>query len=195
MVVGYRDVVDAWDRADPRRIHPSRDESEQAYWDSGREQAAKITAGLRAAGVHVGGSVLDYGCGDGRVAVPMAAQGWRVIAADTSPRMVDRLRRNAGDTVTVAPVDSLPVVDAAYCLAVLIHHDRASAARIVATIAGAVRDGGLLVLDWPTSVTPQERDSWIGVTTWAPAERAAVAGRLGLVPADVGLPWSTWRRL
>ena len=191
-MLSYGDVVDAWDRADPRHIHPSRDESEQSYWDSGRCQAQQLDRAFR--GVGVDGTVLDYGCGDGRVAIPMADLGWHVVAADTSPRMLARLRSHAGDTVEVADAAALPQVDAAYCLAVLIHHSYVDARRIVQRVADAVRPGGLLVLDWPVSDQPRERGGWIEVTTWAASQRSEAAAGCGLEPADIGLPWSTWRR-
>ncbi len=195
-MISYRDVVDAWDRADPARIHPSREVSEDAYWASGTEQAEGISAALLALGLEPGAKILDFGCGDGRVAIPLAALGWSVVGFDTSTTMRRRLRANdpqrAVQVWRSGVPDHLPTVDAAYCLAVLIHHGHADARRIVGDIANAVRPGGVLMLDWPVSEVPQERATWIEVTTWNPAERANLATELSLTP--VAGPWPTWRK-
>jgi len=59
-----------------------------------------------------GGRVLELGVGTGRLAVPMAAAGLRVVGVDSSQAMLDRLaERDAAGTVTVIHgdmVDDLP---------------------------------------------------------------------------------------
>lgn len=57
---------------------------------------------FRALAGRVGGPVLELGCGTGRVAVPIAADGHRVVGLDRSASMLDRGRRRAG---AKAPVD------------------------------------------------------------------------------------------
>lgn len=196
-MTNYQDVVDAWDRAGPGAIHPSRSGGEDAYRASGVAQARLISAALAGHGPSPHDLVVDYGCGDGRVAIPLAEFGWQVLAVDTSPKMLARLRERAGPiaVATATPAD-LPGrnVGAVYSLAVLIHHSWVDGERIVSAMVSMVRPGGLLVLDWPVADSPCERDSWIGVTTWSRQRRDAVADRLGLDPAPIGLPWSTYRR-
>lgn len=41
------------------------------------------------------GSVLDAGCGTGRVGIEMAARGYDVVGVDLDPAMLDTARRNA----------------------------------------------------------------------------------------------------
>ncbi len=59
-----------------------------------------------------GGRVLELGVGTGRLAVPMAAAGLRVVGVDSSPAMLERLAaREGGDAVDVVcgdMVDDLP---------------------------------------------------------------------------------------
>jgi SAM-dependent methyltransferase len=59
-----------------------------------------------------GGRVLELGVGTGRLAVPMAAAGLRVVGVDSSTAMLDRLaERDAADSVTVIRgdmVENLP---------------------------------------------------------------------------------------
>ncbi|MDQ0809829.1 2-polyprenyl-3-methyl-5-hydroxy-6-metoxy-1,4-benzoquinol methylase [Streptomyces sp. B3I7] len=189
------DVVTAWDRADLESIHPTRRVSEGAYRESGQTQAA-ILANL----IPAGAKVMDFGCGDGRVAVPLAELGYQVTAVDSSPRMLAALAEQAPD-MSAFQSDGSDLgrllgrrkMDAAYCLAVLIHHGYEHGAALVAALSKTVRKGGLLVLDWPTSEQPHERVDWIDVTTWHPERQQTIANDLGLTRLASSLPWSVWK--
>ncbi|GLP64312.1 hypothetical protein TUSST3_09320 [Streptomyces sp. TUS-ST3] len=189
------DVIQAWDRAGPDAIHPLRRVSEDAYWESGQVQAEML-----ATVIPDGAKVMDFGCGDGRVAIPMAALGYEVTAVDSSQRMLDRLAERAPDVTAVhAAADGIAGhlgrrrMDAVYCLAVLIHHSWADCLHTVEKLRAATKLGGILVLDWPVSDQPAEADSWIGVTTWSREQQADACARIGLEPVDSGLPWSVYR--
>ena len=189
------DVIRAWDKADPTAIHPLRQVSEDAYWDSGRVQADML-----ATVIPDGAKTLDFGCGDGRVAIPMAALGYDVTAVDASQNMLDRLDAWAGSITTVqADADGIAGhlgrrrMDAVYCLAVLIHHSYADCLNIVGKLRAATKLGGILVLDWPLSEMPSEADSWIGVTTWSAQQQAEACARLGLEPVPSALPWGVYQ--
>lgn len=190
------EVMSAWDRAPLAAIHPTRRLSEADYWASGSVQAAQLASVFPSRC-----SVLDFGCGDGRVAVPMQRHGYRVIGVDSSQRMLDELAKNTPKTKTIRSDGSDLLaqlggkkVDAAYCLAVLIHHSYSDATKIITNLMAAVKSGGLLVLDWPTSDNPQERHDWIGVTTWSKAEQYGQVVSLGLqrVPSP-DLSWPLFR--
>jgi SAM-dependent methyltransferase len=66
-----------------------------------------------------GGSIVDFGAGTGRLAIPLAQAGFRVTAVDSSAAMLDRLRekdRNALVTCrrsTIADFETRDVFDAA----------------------------------------------------------------------------------
>lgn len=189
------DVIQAWDQADPDAIHPLRRVSEDAYWESGKAQADML-----ANVIPDGAKVVDFGCGDGRVAIPMAALGYEVTAVDSSQRMLDRLTERAPEVATVqAAADGIAAhlgrrrMDAVYCLAVLIHHSYADCLHIIGRLRAATMLGGILVLDWPLSDRPAEADSWIGVTTWSAERQAEACARIGLEPIDSGLPWGVYR--
>ena len=49
----------------------------------------------RALAARTGGPILELGCGSGRVAVPLATDGHRVVAVDRSPAMLERARARA----------------------------------------------------------------------------------------------------
>ncbi|MEV0556234.1 class I SAM-dependent methyltransferase [Streptomyces sp. NPDC050597] len=189
------DIIEAWDQADPAAIHPLRHVSEEAYWESGKAQADML-----ASVIPDGAKVMDFGCGDGRVAIPLAAHGYEVTAVDSSQRMLDRLTEHAPDLTTVqATADGIAGhlgrrrMDAVYSLAVLIHHSYADCLHIIGKLRAATKLGGILVLDWPLSNQPGEADSWIGVTTWSPQQQAEACARIGLEPVDSELPWGVYR--
>jgi SAM-dependent methyltransferase len=193
--VKFQDVVEAWDGAFDA-IHPSREhESEEAYWESGREQAQKLMQVFKD-----GSRIVDFGCGDGRVAIPLHRRNFaRVIGVDSSSKMIEALRERepslpalVNDGTGLAGLLDRKV-DGLYCLAVLIHHDYADGERLVGELARAVRKGGLLVLDWPTSEAPGERQAWIEVTTWPKAWQAQIGALNGLERVENDLPWSTWK--
>lgn len=189
------DVIEAWDQADPDAIHPLRRVSEDAYWESGQQQADML-----ATVIPDGAKVMDFGCGDGRVAIPMAALGYDVTVVDSSQRMLDRLTGRAPDLTTVhAAADGIAGhlgrrrMDAVYALAVLIHHSYADCLDIITRLRAATKLGGTLVLDWPVSDRPSEASHWIGVTTWSREQQAEASARLGLEPVDSELPWGVYR--
>ncbi|HTE56969.1 MAG TPA: class I SAM-dependent methyltransferase [Kofleriaceae bacterium] len=189
------DIITAWDQAAPDAIHPTRRISEDAYWQSGEAQASML-----ATVIPDGAKVLDFGCGDGRVAIPMAALGYEVTAADSSQRMLDRLTERAPDVTTVhAAADGLAghlgrrKMDAVYCLAVLIHHSYADCLDVIGRLRAATKLGGILVLDWPVSDRPEEGTVWLDVTTWSAQQQADACARIGLEPIDNGLPWGVYR--
>ena len=188
-------VIDAWNTADPTAIHPTRGISEDAYRISGENQAALLSTILPA-----GCRVVDFGCGDGRVAIPLAGLGYEVTAADGSQAMLDRIAEAAPDMPTVLTdgtdlADQLGrKADAVISLAVLIHHSYDSAARIIEGLRAAVRVNGLLVLDWPVADEPGEGGGWISVTTWSRDQQDELCQRIGLKRLDsAGSPWPVFR--
>lgn len=190
----FQSVVKAWDEADPYRIHPTREhESEEAYWESGRVAALEM-----AQWIPEGGTVLDFGCGDGRLSIPLDKLGFRVIAVDSSPHMIERLNANGWtESDYVSDGTDLPdlineKVDAVIARAVFIHHSHTDVIRMVKNLTKCLKPGGVLICDWPTGPHHERRD-WIDVTTWVPEHRAAVAEAAGLELIKDGKP-SVWRK-
>jgi 2-polyprenyl-3-methyl-5-hydroxy-6-metoxy-1,4-benzoquinol methylase len=98
-------------------------------------------------------SVLDVGCGTGRHAVPLAAQGARVIGLDPTPEMLDRARAKAQAAgvevdLQLGGIDSLSEAlgqfDLVLCCLVLSHVEALGDA--VARLAAHVARGGRLVV-------------------------------------------------
>lgn len=174
-----RVVTDAWNAAHPDKISPLREfVSEDAYWASGREQAAAIATALEP-----GCSVLDFGCGDGRISVALDAMGFEVLCADSSAAMLGRLAERLPDARTIRSDGTTALgvsADAAICVSVLIHHHYGDQQVMLANLRDAVRPGGLLILDWPVSATPKQGRNYTDVTTWDRDEQDRVAADLGL---------------
>ncbi len=192
------DVIKAWDRPEARgAIHPTRGISEDAYQASGRTQAELLARDLPA-----GAKVMDFGCGDGRVAIPLRAHGYDVTGVDASPNMLAALAEREPD-LTVFQSDGSDFgkhlgrrkFDAVYCLAVLIHHDYETGEQLIANLRAVVKKGGILALDWPVSDEPSDGHGWLGVTTWPEGKQAEIAARLKMERLDVDRPWSVWRAL
>ena len=192
------DVIKAWDQPEARdAIHPTRGISEDAYQASGQAQAE-----LLAADIPAGARVLDSGCGDGRVAIPLAAMGYEVTGVDSSANMLAALAECDPDLPTFRSDGSdfgkhlgRRKFDAVYCLAVLIHHDYETGEQLVGNLRAVVKKGGLLALDWPTSEDPSDGHGWLGVTTWSTERQEEIAARLKMEPVEADRPWSVWRAL
>lgn len=188
------DIIAAWNEADPAAIHPTRGVSEEAYRASGEAQAQMLASVLPE-----GCRVVDFGCGDGRVAVPLRELGYDVTGADGSETMLARLNKADPDMSTVL-TDGLDLAqqlgkktDAVVSLAVLIHHNYEACEQIITGLRAAVKANGLLVLDWPVSDEPSEAADWIGVTTWSRDQQDAICKRVGLQRLDSDLPWGVFR--
>lgn len=129
-------------------------------------------------------SVLDAGCGTGRVAIELARRGMRVVGVDIDPDMLEVARTKApaldwrlGDLATVElPPRSFDVVVAAGN--VMIFVAPGTEARVVANLAPALAPGGALVAGF------QLRSDRISLAAY------------DLCCAEAGLAlsarWSTW---
>lgn len=192
------DIIAAWNQPGAAgSIHPTRGISEGAYWESGRAQADLLMQDIPA-----GAKVLDFGCGDGRVAIPLRGHGYDVTGADASPNMLAALAEREPGLPTFQSDGSnfrehfgRSKVDAAVCLAVLIHHEYPAAEQLVTNLRGIVKKGGLLALDWPVSAEPSDGHGWIGVTTWGRQRQDDLAATLKMERIDADRPWSLWRAL
>ena len=193
----FEDIIAAWDKAGEGPIHPL-DPDSQEFWELGWTQAEQVGKYARK-----GAKVVDFGAGNGRLSIPLVGMGYDVLAVDASKAMLDALKRRAADVgaeVPTAQSDGTDLLaklgrkkaDVVVARAVLIHHDYAGVERIVRGLAKALRKGGHLIADWPVGA-PQERQTHLQVTVWAPERRLAVGRSAGLElvePGDV----SVWRK-
>jgi SAM-dependent methyltransferase len=102
-----------------------------------------------------GGTVLELGVGTGRIALPLAARGVRVVGVDASPAMIERLRAKPGsDAVTAVVADMgtpLPVGPFALVFAAVNTFfgldTEAAQAACFTSVAGRLVQGGRFALE------------------------------------------------
>ena len=128
-------------------------------------EAGYVEALLQRAGRGPGASVLDAGCGTGRVAVELARRGYDVVGVDSDPSMLAVARGHAGprwrdvDLAGLDLPDRFDLVVAAGNVVVFLAPG--SEPRVVARLAAHLNPGGLLVSGWRTDRLDVERyDTW-----------------------------------
>ena len=110
----------------------------------------------RAALPHLSGEVLDAGCGLGNLALTAAEHGCSVLALDASPAAIEHLRAAAAaralplrteqaDLAAYAPAPKS--FDAVVSIGLLMFFDCATARRQLQRLLGAVRPGGVTVVN------------------------------------------------
>jgi SAM-dependent methyltransferase len=118
---------------------------------------AEIDFLVRAVGLQPGGSVLDVCCGSGRHALELARRGYRVTGVDVSAEAIGYARRAADDErlsvdLRVGDVRSLPTdvrADVVICMGNAFGYlEHTGTQAFLADLAGIVRPGGALVLDY-----------------------------------------------
>jgi len=130
-------------------------------------------------------SVLDAGCGTGRVAIELARRGIDVVGADLDPAMLETARRKAPDLAWVeADLVRLDLGRTFECVVmagnVMIFLAPGTEAAVVASVAHHLAAGGLLVAGF--QLLPGRLDL-------AAYDEAATAAGLDLVER-----WATWDR-
>ena len=99
------------------------------------------------------GLVLEVGCGGGALTRHLLAAGMRVIATDASPAMLGMARMTLGRDADLRPLtlpgDPLPAADAIVSVGHVISYlpDAAAVNRALASMARALRPGGVLAID------------------------------------------------
>jgi SAM-dependent methyltransferase len=134
------------------------------------------------------GSVLEPGCGSGRMLEALARRGRAVTGIDRSPRMVELARRRlaaaglAGEVVEgdIAELDLRRTFDGAICpINTLAHLSPSRLARHLSAMAGALAPGARYLVQlglytrWQPHVArwEAERDGTRLRVTWAPERR------------------------
>ena len=136
-----------------------------------------------------GRSVLDAGCGTGRVAIELARRGHDVVGVDLDPAMLDLARSKAPDlpwiegdltrTIVADASGRQRQFDAAVAAGnVMIFLEHGTEAAVVANIAAHLRPGGVLVAGFQLS------DGYMGLHVYD-----ALALRNGL---QLEARYSTW---
>jgi len=132
-------------------------------------------------------TVLEPGCGSGRMFEPLVRRGLTVTGIDNSPAMVDLARaRDTGATVVLADMTSfdLGTFDGAVCpINTLGHLSHEELAAHLETMGRAVRPGGRYLVQLALSASIGDasrwdaaRDGWHVRATWTVESREAERG-------------------
>jgi SAM-dependent methyltransferase len=130
--------------------------NEAEFWKSGEQQAEEILSTVDGL-IHSFGTVLDIGCGIGRVLLPMAKKFYKCIGLDVAPSMLSRLEENAeccglSDRITgILPDDNWPECDFVYSCIVFQHiEDWNIICGYVKNIAKSLKVDGVAYLHFDT---------------------------------------------
>jgi SAM-dependent methyltransferase len=123
------------------------------FYDATRRSSPQVSATqttqLREALAGTDGPALEIGVGTGRVALPLAAAGQRLVGVDISAAMLAALRDKAPDALPLVQADAtrLPFRDGAFGGAVVAHvlHLVSDWRTVVAELQRVVRPGGVLL--------------------------------------------------
>jgi SAM-dependent methyltransferase len=99
------------------------------------------------------GSVLDAGCGTGRVAVELARRGHEVVGVDNDRSMLDAARRSSGEWVDadLATLALGRTFDLVLCAGnVVVFLEPGTEPVVLERLVAHLRPGGLLVSGWRT---------------------------------------------
>jgi SAM-dependent methyltransferase len=169
------------------------DDALERFFASGDEHVERVLALARSVAGEgfAPATVLDHGCGVGRLAVPFAERAEHVTGVDVSPSMLAEARRNCDarglDHVDLVGADRLgslaPEFDLVHSFIVLQHIPPREGMAIVGRLASLLRPGGVGVLHVPIAAR-----HWLDpIHTWATRTLPWVPN---LVNVARGRPWS-----
>ncbi|HWH94639.1 MAG TPA: methyltransferase domain-containing protein [Baekduia sp.] len=121
------------------------------------EARAQALAAAALGGCPPGGDLLDVACGFGRHAVPLAAEGFRVVGVDRSASLLAEAQRRAGadaqwPRLVRADYRELPLADASFDAALNLYTSLGylgdeEDTHVLGEIARVLRPGGRLVIE------------------------------------------------
>ena len=142
-----------------------------------------------------GGGALELAIGTGRVAVPLAERGVRVVGVDLSPDMVAQLRRKT-DAIPVAIGDMTTMrVEGTFSLVFLVFNSinnvttQAGQVDVFATAAAHLEPGGCFVVEVGVPNTQRLEvfdlsDTHVGVDEYDPATQRSASHHFSLVDGE-----------
>ena len=181
----------------PDRRHGAWDDDE--FMATGRRKVASIARRLDLLGAPAARRrALDFGCGVGRLTIPLADHFHEAVGLDVAPAMVDQARARASaagrDDVRfmLNERDDLQVLDGErfdlVFTALVLQHlpSREQVSRCARALAGLVAPGGVLMAQMPSRLAPwarlQPRRRAYAALRSAGVPPAVLYGRLGLHP-------------
>lgn len=143
---------------------------------------------LIAALLEPGASILELGCGTGRIADPLAEAGFEVIGVDNSPEMLAHMSHASGVLSPIIGFDAGRRFDAVIAASHLISSaDDGFRAGLLETVRRHLAPGGVAVFQWHTPAWHDE----LAVGNMASGRMRAVASSLLITNAGTGWTCAT----
>ena len=113
-------------------------------------------------------ALIDFGAGTGRLAIPLAQEGYTVTAVEPCPEMLDELRAKDTDRRVTTVISSMqdfhagPTFDVALCVFTVLLYllDREALRSALQAAATCLRPGGWLLLDVPSRQAFNSRNAY-----------------------------------
>lgn len=194
-IATYEELKAGWDKAanvNPNAaIHPAGHQSPEAYAQSGIDDLNKLLAAIKTTN-YWGESkslmpvstarIIDYGCGNGRLAIPLTDVFEDVIAVDMSYAMLQQLPRktNLWPSLSVNCAFETPFrADMAVSISVFIHNTYENGKKIMQEIANNLIPGGYAFLQIPVYHESKEPTDWTDVGVWTESQLHEAANLAG----------------
>jgi len=175
------DASDQWERfaqQDPYygvlahdRFHRENldDAARASFFALGREHLDRVLAEARLLDPGFApATALDYGCGVGRVLVPLARRVEHVVGVDVAPRMLDEARRNVDqqgltnvELLHAGALHRAPPVDFVHSTIVLQHVPVRRGEEIFGRLAALLRPGGIAHVQVPVHVSHWQATAFV----------------------------------
>lgn len=176
-MTSYEQTKAGWDNAAKTNadaaIHPAGLQGKKIYEQSGSFDVDTIIAALNQIDptrLENSPTIIDYGCGNGRVSLPLSIAFSHVYAIDCSYEMLQQLPRDTNIT-PVLSVDNwfgLPEpADFAFSISVFIHNNHNSGLQMMKAISENLKPGGIALLQIPIYDYSREPANWTDVGVWS----------------------------
>lgn len=160
----------------------------ETFSDSGRRAFAIFE---QACPPDRGQSLLEFGCGLGRITRFLAGRFSHVYAVDIAPGMVEAVNELMLDDTTgvcsagIGLARDVPLVDLVYSDSVLLHNRKADVRKFWPAVMGRLRQGGTAYFQVPCYEVGRDPDGWIDVGVWTRQELIELARASGCEPVKV----------
>ena len=129
-------------------------------------------------------TLLEWGCGSGRVTQYLAYLFRHVWAVDLAPGMIERVRARRLPETTLHLTDGFDLppglsVDVIYSFTCWFHNLKPDLVPILRSCHEALQPGGRLLFQLPVYDTPQDPADFQDIACWTPEEFRALAAATG----------------
>lgn len=130
------------------------------FIEEGRKEATKISEHIEN-----GSLVIDYGCGIGRITIPMMKYAKRVVGLDISEKFINLAQKGAGEYHLVDDFKEWEAATFVYSISVIQHNPPEERKKIVNHIYRLLKKGGQFFANFPKAGKVYRESSFVHVFT------------------------------